>query len=280
MVTAPTTAQVGEHYDELDHFYRDIWGEHLHHGVWHDGSESPEEAAIRLIEQVAESAAVERDVRVCDVGAGYGATARYLSEQYAAHVTAVTLSKVQHRYARSQDEDHRVDYVLGDWFDNAFPDGAFDVIIAIESTAHMADKPGFFEEACRLLRPGGRLVVCAWLTDAQPSSWQVRHLLDPICREGRLPGLGSMSEYRQWIGDAGLALTVAEDWSDYVRRTWAICLRRIFCRLFRDSRYLRFVMDSSRKNRRFALTVPRMWLAYTTGALHYGFFAAEKPPGS
>ena len=27
-------ASVADHYDELDDFYREIWGEHVHHGLW------------------------------------------------------------------------------------------------------------------------------------------------------------------------------------------------------------------------------------------------------
>ena len=32
---------VASHYDELDRFYRDIWGEHVHHGLWLRGEETP-----------------------------------------------------------------------------------------------------------------------------------------------------------------------------------------------------------------------------------------------
>src|SRR5205085_1479125 len=37
-----TGEAVARHYDELDHFYRNIWGEHVHHGLWRRGDESPE----------------------------------------------------------------------------------------------------------------------------------------------------------------------------------------------------------------------------------------------
>ena len=32
--SAQTPAAVAAHYDELDPFYREIWGEHVHHGYW------------------------------------------------------------------------------------------------------------------------------------------------------------------------------------------------------------------------------------------------------
>jgi tocopherol O-methyltransferase len=40
----PREPQTGEdvagHYDELDHVYREVWGEHVHHGLWRTGRES------------------------------------------------------------------------------------------------------------------------------------------------------------------------------------------------------------------------------------------------
>src|SRR5579883_2847703 len=42
----------------------------------------------------------------------------------------------------------------------------------------------FFAEAHRVLKPGGRLIVCAWLVKSRPRRREVRHLLEPICREG------------------------------------------------------------------------------------------------
>ena len=40
-----TTEAVAAHYDELDAFYREVWGEHVHHGYWASGRETPEAAA-------------------------------------------------------------------------------------------------------------------------------------------------------------------------------------------------------------------------------------------
>ena len=35
-----SAAAVADHYDELDPFYREIWGEHVHHGYWATGRET------------------------------------------------------------------------------------------------------------------------------------------------------------------------------------------------------------------------------------------------
>ena len=70
---------VARHYDELDAFYREVWGEHLHHGLWRTGRETAAEAVRHLVDVVADEARVEAGSRVCDAGSGYGATARRLA---------------------------------------------------------------------------------------------------------------------------------------------------------------------------------------------------------
>ena len=44
-----STEDVADHYDELDPFYREIWGEHVHHGLWESGKETIEEAVVNLV---------------------------------------------------------------------------------------------------------------------------------------------------------------------------------------------------------------------------------------
>src|SRR6188508_1375134 len=63
---------VANHYDELDRIYREVWGEHVHHGLWRTGRESPSEAVEALTALVAEQAGIRPGDRVCDIGSGYG----------------------------------------------------------------------------------------------------------------------------------------------------------------------------------------------------------------
>lgn len=266
---------VAQHYDTLDPFYRQLWGEHLHHGLWEEGGhESPEEAVKALVHHVAHHADITSGDTVCDVGCGYGATARLLAAEYDAHVTALTLSPVQHAHARAHG-DARVDFHLRDWLENGFDDASFDAIIAIESTEHMDDKPHAFHEFARTLRPGGRLVVCAWSAAHATRAWQRRLLLEPICHEGRLPSLGTEAAYLDWIATAGLVPTAVEDLSRRVERTWSICIRRVAARLPTPTA-LRFLLDIRNPDRAFLLTLPRLLLAYRTRALRYLLFAARK----
>ena len=269
---------VARHYDDLDRFYRELWGEHVHHGLWTSGEETPAEAALALAHLVGARAGAAPGRRICDVGCGYGGTARLLADHYGAVVTGLTVSRAQYDHAVHVDpHGHNPSYVLRDWLDNRLPTASFDAVVAIESTEHMPDKARCVAEAARVLRPGGRLVICAWLAAERPTPWQVRHLLEPICREGRLPGLGSEHEYRALLEAAGLVVGGAEDLTARVRRTWPVCLRRLATGLLRDPTYRRFLLDRAHGDRVFALTMLRIWRAYAVGAMQYVVLTGVKP---
>ena len=275
---AQTSAAVADHYDELDTFYRDIWGEHVHHGFWATGQETPAQAAEALVGLVAERLRLSPGQAVCDIGCGYGATAEMLAEGHGVAVTGVTISAAQAAIAaRRAPARGTLDIRQQDWLRNDFADASFDRAYAVESSEHMPDLRRFFDEAFRTLRPGGLLVVCAWLARAAPRAWEVRHLLEPICREGRLPAMGDQADYEALLRGAGFELLQVDDISRSVGRTWAICLRRLAGKAVTDRRYLRFLLDKNAGNRVFALTMVRLLLAYRTGSMRYCVLTARKP---
>lgn len=270
-------AAVASHYDELDHFYRETWGDHVHHGLWLRGNESRERAVEQLAELVLEKARVAPGVRVCDIGCGYGATARLLAAR-GADVTAITISPAQFSFAQEHMPGNaNPRFLLGDWLENELPDGAFDAAIAIESSEHMPDLGHFFQQAHRVLRVDGRLIVCAWLAADDAGPMARKWLLEPICREGRMPQMGNASDYEKIGQRSGFALQDFDDITKNVERTWPAIVRRLLGKFLHDPRYLRFVVNRHAHNRVFALTILRLWIAYRVGAMRYGVFTFEKP---
>jgi tocopherol O-methyltransferase len=270
-------AAVAAHYDDLDDLYRSLWGTSLHHGYWITGKESPEEAVANLTRLVAEQAALKPGDRVCDMGCGYGAAAIKWQRDFDAGVTGITISEKQYRHAQfAAAGNPRIDFILGNALKSDLPSASFDVVTAIESSEHMPDKAKFMIEAHRLLRPGGRCVIAAWLTRDRPNSWESKYLLDPICREGRLPNMASAAEYRSMLAAAGFHDIRVSDLTSRVKKTWSVCARRVVARFLRDPSFRAVLSDPRFTNRIFARTVFRIWLAYQTGSMRFGLFAAEK----
>ena len=57
-----TAAQIAEHYDSLAFVYRNFWGDHIHHGLFFTGKESPKEAQERMVDECARKDGFEADV--------------------------------------------------------------------------------------------------------------------------------------------------------------------------------------------------------------------------
>ena len=272
-----TLEGVASHYDDLDGFYREIWGEHVHHGVWNTGKETDLEAAENLVSMVVNAGHIGKDTTVCDIGCGYGATAKILAERHGAKVTGMTISEVQLSYAQKNNNvEGRTVFLKRDWYENQLADESFDVVISVESLEHMHDLPKFFSEVRRVLRPGGRLVAAAWMSCEKPSAFSQKVFINAISREAQLAGIRPASEFLGATESAGFKNIEFEDLAKKVKRTWPLCAGRTVKGLLTKPHYRRFIFGSDNPNRIFALTLFRIWLAYELGVMRYGFFSADK----
>ncbi|NNC90243.1 MAG: methyltransferase domain-containing protein, partial [Akkermansiaceae bacterium] len=215
---------------------------------------------------------------VADIGCGYGAAARWVASSFGARVTAFTLSAAQAAQAERAPAPDRgaVRYLVADWLANELPDASLEAAMAIESLAHMADKPGFFRQLERTLKPGGRAALACWLVADDPS-WFERRILEKICEEGRLPGMGTIADYTTLATAAGLRVVGHRDLTLEVERTWWIIARRLLAGLLTRRRYISFLLNRAFRERVFLFTLPRLMLAYRTGAMRYGLLWLQKP---
>lgn len=102
-------------------------------------------------------------VRVLDVGCGSGAPACELRTTEGVEVVGITTSGVGVDAARARATALGIDGVSfeqRDGMDNGFADAEFDVVWALESSHLMRDREALINECARVLRPGGRLVLC------------------------------------------------------------------------------------------------------------------------
>jgi tocopherol O-methyltransferase len=271
-------ALVAGHYDALDRFYREIWGDHVHHGLWVTGHESVQEATRAMVDRVLSWTNVGQGSTVIDAGCGYGGTSRILAGELGCAVTGSTLSDAQARYARELGGGPC--YQVRSWLENGLASEEADAVLAIESISHMVDKPLVFAEAARVLRPGGHLVLVDWLACEAPSRLQRRALLEPIAREGRLPSLCTSRDYCDYAREAGLRVRRVEDLAPFAPwRTWGIVARRLARRMATDPAACRYLLSSANPDRAFAFSLARIPLALRTGTMRLVLIAAQRRSG-
>ncbi len=275
-LSVPPVETIARHYDSLDFFYRDIWGEHIHHGLWLTGRESPAEAAEQMSRRVLERLELTQGAYMADVGCGYGGTARLAAKAYGANVVGYTISSAQKKYADERVVSQgSVEIRLQDWAEAELANGSFDALLSLESIEHMPDRMSFARQARRALRPGGRMVICTWLAAESMSAWSQRHLLEPIAREGRQAALVTARELGNLLNAAGFANVQIEDVTLQVKKTWSVVIRRMLLRMLTRPRYWQFLLNSSASDRIFAVTACRILAAYQMGCMQFALFTCR-----
>ena len=149
------------HYDLGNDFY----------GQWLDGSmtysaarfdapgQSLEQAQRNKYARLAAMMDLRRDQSVLEIGCGWGGFAEYAAREVGARVTAITISREQHDFARRRIHeaglDERVDIQLIDYRD---VEGRFDRVASIEMFEAVGEQywGGYFDTLSRVLKPEGR----------------------------------------------------------------------------------------------------------------------------
>jgi len=105
----------------------------------------------------------------------------------------------------------------------AFPEASFDVVWVIECSEHLEDKAAFIRACHRLLRPGGRLAICAWLKANDLSTRDEIQYIERVCHDFLCPSLGTMDDYLGWMSACGFQVIASLDVTRRVERTWEMC---------------------------------------------------------
>lgn len=134
-------------------------------GYWHDIADKSAEniqrasrALVGLHLEQEEALGTGAPLSVLDIGCGLGATTRIFADHYGAvQVIGGNYSARQIDHARRAQPDIAFEVVDA----NALPfaDATFDRIHAVEAAFHFEPRQTFVQEAARVLKPGGRLIL-------------------------------------------------------------------------------------------------------------------------
>lgn len=224
------TAAVARYYDTTVDLYEELWGEHVHHGYW-DPHEQPGSdvaqrhgATDRLVRELVAYAGVPAGAHVLDLGCGIGGPALYLAGTLGCTVEGVTLSGPQaaraNEKAAAAGLAEQARFHQRDALATGYPDASFDVVWAMESLMHIADRAAFFAEVFRLLRPGGTLAVATWSVRDGELTAEEQDTVKMVLRHQVMPSLSSRPEHERLCAAAGFEQVASADWSAAVAHTW------------------------------------------------------------
>ena len=109
------------------------------------------------------------------------------------------------RYAALRGLSERAAFEQADYTGTPFPDASFDVVWALESLCHAVEKAAFYQEAARLLRPGGRLVVAEYIRAERPLRAPGERLLHEWLDGWAIGDLDTRDEHERHAAAAGFA---------------------------------------------------------------------------
>jgi MPBQ/MSBQ methyltransferase len=101
--------------------------------------------------------------RIIDIGSGVGGPSRYLASTYGCRVSGVDLTQefvdTATALTRLVGLSDRVDFRQGSALDLPFPDASFDLAWSQNVAMNIQDRPRYYAEMHRVLKPGGRLAI-------------------------------------------------------------------------------------------------------------------------
>lgn len=145
------------------------FGRHVHWGYWQQPElaeltiDDFEQAAEDLSRQVCLAANVDNGLSVLDVGCGFGGTVGHINEHYTG-MRLVGLNLDDRQLIRAREmilpmANNDIQFQLGDACSLPYADQSYDVVVAVECIFHFPDREQFFQEAHRVLKPGGFLAL-------------------------------------------------------------------------------------------------------------------------
>lgn len=144
----------------------------IHFGYYDEFTKKHRDALMRMNQVLAEFINITKEDHVLDAGCGYGGSAMWLAENMGCNVTGITIVPMQVNTGRlfvaKRKLQDKVRIEKRDFANTLFSDSSFTVYWALESIVHAENREKVLQEAIRLLKKGGRLVIAEYTYRQEP----------------------------------------------------------------------------------------------------------------
>jgi len=228
--------KVNTYYRESAWDYKYLWLDKamaMHFGFYENNSTKHGDALLRMNKFLADSVNITASDNVVDAGCGLGGTSIWLAKNYGCHVTGLNIVPPQvvqaQQEANKQGVSNKVFFEEQDFTQTSYPENTFDVFWGLESIVHAPEKIKVVNEAYRLLKFKGRIVISEYMVRERPSlTEKERTYLQPALDGWAMPNLLTTKEYIRLMTDVGFRNIKTTDISDKVspslKRLKNLCL--------------------------------------------------------
>lgn len=198
-----------------------VWGGNLHLGLFERPDEPLFPAQMRANRHMAAAADLKPGQMVIEAACGVGGTARFLALEHGVRVRATNIAEMQLAEARQLAEkaglSHLLEFRFADYHQLPFADASCDVWWCQEALLYSVDKRRVLEEAMRVVRPGGRLIMSDLLLDESVTG----RAREEFTTKLKAPNMWSIERWDDLLGTLPLELMERQDWAIHTRPTFA-----------------------------------------------------------
>lgn len=268
------------------------WGDHIHLGHYgeeanyrlsdmkrKDYKQAKEDFILELL-KYANISELNAPRTVLDVGCGIGGTCRLMAKKFgdSTKVTGISISPRQiDRATELTDQNEisadRCSFKVMDAVDMQLPKQSYDLVWICESSEHIADKKRLIEEAAKVLKPRGILVVAVWSRKEGDLTSKEEKDLAYLQDQWGHPSFVSIRDFEEMVNSSGqLKVIRSDDWSAY---TWPSWYHQI-ARGLADPLPWMTKPKLYGKNFKDAWCMHKMAQAFRSGLMRYGVIVAVK----
>src|SRR3954469_3145522 len=164
-------------------------------------------AQARMMDVCARASGMRAGERVIDAGCGIGGSGLWLAAHYGVKVVGLNVQPSHLHEARRRAAIHpagsRVHFSAQDFTEMGLASGTVDVVWALESVCHCADKLAFVAESYRVLRPGGRLMVADFFQPREDVAPEHQESMRTWTRGWALPDLAAVPVFHRVLSERG-----------------------------------------------------------------------------